>query len=327
MYDAGLNPLSLPSSRSPLLLSIVLAVSVATAGCHDTDATGAGATGGSGTGGSGTAASGTGPSSSSSGGNTSTSTSSTSGGGGPGCGNASATPGESVRQTEIAGVQRRFIVDAPAAIDPQAPLSLVFVFHGNGGTGEASQGMGLQSVPGAQDKAVFVFPDGLPFMNFGVGWNGACDGYDMEFFDTMIATLSSEYCIDASRIFAAGFSWGGDMCESLACCRGDVVRAIAPASGPELYPPGMVCPGTVRPSFRMTYADNDAYPASMFAERIDWFRQEQGCADSSSPVEPAPCVAWDGCTRPVVACEYPGLGHAWPQGWAEDTWLFFSQSP
>lgn len=174
MYDAGLNPLTLPSSRSPLWLSIVLAVSVATVGCDATDATGAGATGGSGTGGSGTAASGTGPSSSS-GGNTSTSTSSTSGGGGPGCGNASATPGESVRQTEIAGVQRRFIVDAPAAIDPQAPLSLVFVFHGNGGTGEASQGMGLQSVPGAQDKAVFVFPDGLPFMNFGVGWNGACD--------------------------------------------------------------------------------------------------------------------------------------------------------
>ena len=222
---------------------------------------------------------------------------------------------------------RRYIVDAPATIAPGQALSLVFVFHGNGGNGQASQGMGLQNVPGAQEAALFVFPDGLPFMGFGVGWNGGCNGYDMDFVDAMIDTLSSEYCVDVSRIFAAGFSWGGDMCQSLACCRGDIFRAVAPASGPELYPPGQVCPSTPRPSLRMTYADNDAYPSSMFAERLAWYREEQGCSDSSTPVSPDPCISWSGCARPVVACEYPGLGHAWPGDWAQETWRFFTESP
>lgn len=254
---------------------------------------------------------------------------SSSGGGpiSPGCGNAGATTGESVRQVEIQGVMRSFIVDAPAVIDSEQPLALAFVFHGNGGSGQGIQGMGLQLVPGAQEQAVFVFPDGLPFKGFGVGWNGSCDQYDMELVDTMLAMMSAEYCIDPNRIFAAGFSWGGDFCQSLACCRGDVVRAIAPASGPELYPSiyPEACPDTERPAFRMTYADNDAYSPEMFAAILEWQRTEHGCAAETAPVEPSPCVAYQGCDEPVIACEYPGLGHAWPSDWATETWAFFSQ--
>lgn len=242
----------------------------------------------------------------------------------PGCGNAAAPAGEAVRHLTIDGTDRSFIVMAPDAIDPDAPLSLVFVFHGNGGNGEGMKGMGIQNAPGARENAVFVFPDGLPFKGFGVGWNGYCDGYDMELFDTMIATLSADYCVDPARIFAAGFSWGGDMCQSLACCRGEVVRAIAPASGPELYPSGE-CQGSGRPAFRMTYADNDAYPPEMFDERIEFYRTEHGCSETSTPIEPSPCIAYDGCDEPVIACEYAGLGHAWPADYGVETWSFFSQ--
>lgn len=243
-----------------------------------------------------------------------------------GCGNAGAPTGEAVRSLTIQDVQRNFIVDAPAQIDPNEPLALVFVFHGNGGNGQASQSMGLQNVAGAQDQAVFVFPDGLEYMGFGVGWDAVCEEYDMEFFDAMIATLSEDYCIDADRIFAAGFSWGGDMCQALACCRGDVVRAIAPASGPEFFPSTYpaACPDTERPAFRMTYATNDAYPPEMFADTIEWHRSEQGCAADPIATEPAPCVAYPRCAEPVIACEYEGLGHAWPGDWADETWAFFS---
>jgi polyhydroxybutyrate depolymerase len=255
--------------------------------------------------------------------------SSSGGGVSPGCGNASAATGETARNVMIAGVDRSYLVDAPASIDPSAPLSLVFVFHGNGGSGQGIQGMGLQWVDGAQDQAVFVFPDGLPYMDFGVGWDGVCEEYDMEFFDTMVATLSSEYCIDADRIFAAGFSWGGDMCQALACCRGEVVRAIAPASGPEFYPSQYpaACPDTERPAFRMTYATNDAYPPQMFADTIAYYRDEHGCQLEPAATDPAPCVAYQGCDEPVIACEYEGLGHAWPADWADQTWAFFTSMP
>ncbi|HWB77924.1 MAG TPA: hypothetical protein VG755_23330 [Nannocystaceae bacterium] len=243
-----------------------------------------------------------------------------------GCGNANAPTGEAVRALTIQDVQRSFIVDAPSRIDPEQPLALVFVFHGNGGNGQASQGMGLQNVAGAQAQAVFVFPDGLEYMGFGVGWDAVCEEYDMEFFDAMIATLSEDYCIDPDRIFAAGFSWGGDMCQALACCRGDVVRAIAPASGPEFFPSTYpaACPDTERPAFRMTYATNDAYPPQLFADTIEWHRTEQGCAADPIATDPAPCVAYQRCAEPVIACEYEGLGHAWPGDWADETWAFFS---
>lgn len=246
-----------------------------------------------------------------------------------GCGNAEAAAGQTDRTMQIQGVERGYIVRAPAVIDPEAPLALSFVFHGNGGDGAGIMGMGLQDAPGAEAQGVFVFPDGLPFKGFGVGWNGACDGYDMEFFDTMIAELSVEYCIDAERIFAAGFSWGGDMCQSLACCRGDIVRAIAPASGPEFYPSEYpkACPESARPAFRMTYADNDAYAPALFDEAVEWHRQEQGCDETPAPIDPEPCVAYSGCTEPVIACEYPGLGHAWPADWAATSWDFFMQLP
>jgi polyhydroxybutyrate depolymerase len=160
-----------------------------------------------------------------------------------------------------------------------------------------------------------------------VGWNGACEEYDMELFDQMIASLSAEYCIDADRIFAAGFSWGGDMCQALACCRGETVRAIAPASGPELFPSiyPEACPETDRPAFRMTYATNDAYPPQMFADTIEWHRTQQSCSNDAIDIEPPPCIAYEGCEDPVIACEYEGLGHAWPSDWAESTWSFFSQ--
>jgi poly(3-hydroxybutyrate) depolymerase len=227
-----------------------------------------------------------------------------------------------MRMLDIQGTPRTFIVDAPPVIDPNEPLALTFVFHGNGGTGQGIQGMGLQNVPDAIDHGVFVFPDGLQYMNFGVGWNGTCDEYDMELFDTIVAQLSDEYCIAEDRIFAAGFSWGGDMCNSLACCRGDVVRAIAPASGPEFYP--FDCYDTDRPAVRMTWATNDAYPNELFDETVDFYRSEHACAPTSMPIDPTPCVAYDDCAEPVIACEYEGLGHAWPQDWAEQTWAFFS---
>jgi polyhydroxybutyrate depolymerase len=288
----------------------------------DAGTTGAGEAGAGGAGDGGDASSPSSSQSASSG--DATSSSSTGGGGSPGCGNAAAPAGEAVRQLTIQGTERSFIVEAPGVIDPDRALGLVFVFHGNGGDGEGIRSMGIQDAPGARDEAIFVFPDGLPFKGFGVGWSGYCDGYDMELFDTIVETLSADYCIDPARIFAAGFSWGGDMCQSLACCRGDVVRAIAPASGPELYPPGECLDGP-RPAFRMTYATNDAYPAQMFADRIAFYREEQGCAETSTPIEPSPCIAYDGCAEPVVACEYEGLGHAWPADYGVETWRFFQQ--
>jgi poly(3-hydroxybutyrate) depolymerase len=138
----------------------------------------------------------------------------------------------------------------------------------------------------------------------------------------IMASLESTYCIDTRRRFATGFSWGGDMVNALACCLGPTFRAVANASGGELW--NGTCPNLERPAFRITYANNDAYPQSGFDQVMDFFRGAQGCAGSSSTTTPSPCRAWNGCAKPVIECRYTGLGHTFPSGWADDTWAFFA---
>lgn len=240
-----------------------------------------------------------------------------------GCQNSAAvTTGLSSLTMKIDGVDRTYQVQVPTSYQAGSPLALVFVFHGNGGSGTGSIGFGLQNAPGASDGAIYVFPDGLQFMSYGVGWDETCGSYDLRWMQQIITSLESTYCIDPHRRFAAGFSWGGDMVNALSCCLGPTFRAVANASGGELW--NQSCPNLERPALRITYADNDAYPQSGFDQVLGFFRDAQSCTNSSSATPPSPCRAWDGCTKPVIECRYPGLGHSFPANWAADTWEFFS---
>ena len=88
------------------------------------------------------------------------------------------------------------------------PLPLSFVYHGVGATETVAKSSGLQDAPGAAASGIFVYPQGIPFQTYGVGWDDTCAGYDMVFLDRMVAALEARYCIDTKRIFVAGFSWG-----------------------------------------------------------------------------------------------------------------------
>ena len=51
----------------------------------------------------------------------------------------------------------------------------------------------------------------------------------------------------------------------------------------------------------------------------------QNCAATTSNTTPAPCVAYDQCTRPVEWCAIDGLAHAlWPQA-ASAFWRYFAE--
>jgi polyhydroxybutyrate depolymerase len=47
----------------------------------------------------------------------------------------------------------------------------------------------------------------------------------------MVTWATTNYCIDRSRIFSVGMSYGGIMSNTLGCEMGDVFRALAPMSG------------------------------------------------------------------------------------------------
>ncbi len=197
-----------------------------------------------GTGGAGTSAAGAGPGGASgSGGSTGTMPSGT-----PvksvGCGKTSSVkfttvPGESgsnVGTGEGGYVTvngRGFAMRLPDNYDNNKPYWLIFGFHWNGGTSKdvdtgGSNGyvmahFGLQAL--SKNGAIFVAPQGN-----GNGWGGN----NLPFIDDMVKLIKENYCVDETRLYANGFSYGGGMSYAIACARAKVFRAVAIYNGAEL---------------------------------------------------------------------------------------------
>jgi len=239
-----------------------------------------------------------------------------------------------LRTKDGKGAPRDYEVLVPKTYDPAIPLAVTFVFHGANATSKDAKNFGLQDAPGAAAASLFVFPQGVAFQSYGVGWDDTCAGYDMPFFDHMLADLSATYCIDESRVFAAGFSWGGDQVTALACCRGDRLRGVAAASCSDEFKDAanyqsyanLPCPVRNAAAIRFTHdsTGDGALKSPLFVTTSALFRSFNGCSANATAVSPKPCLSYTGCATPFTDCPYDGLGHSLPRTWAGDTWAFFS---
>jgi polyhydroxybutyrate depolymerase len=239
-----------------------------------------------------------------------------------GCGQAPAQTGYLTRTMTVAGKAREYQLYVPPGVTGTTPLPLVFVFHHSGGTIQNAEDYGIQDAAAAAgDQAIFLFPQALPYGG-GVGWNLGCTDYDMQFVDAMLAATGAEQCIDTNRIFATGFSWGADMTIATGCCRGDVMRAIAPTSGTGW---GLTSCTAKRPAYRVTIGTEDPYYKVSDVHAVtETYRQAQGCSTGTAPATPTtPCLGYTGCAAPVIECVYPGLEHWFPTDGPKYVWKFF----
>jgi poly(3-hydroxybutyrate) depolymerase len=258
-----------------------------------------------------------------------------------GCGQAGAQPGElNLKSTDGNGRSRSYLIRIPADYEASRPYPLIFVFHGAGGNSRQSHSWGLQNAEGASAGAIFVFPDGIAYKNFGVGWDDTTDGYDLPFFDHMSKDIEAQYCIDTARVFVAGFSWGGDFATALACHRGDEIRAVAANSTDDDFKDSsnylsyadLPCRSGRHPAIRFEHAagGDKEYPAPYFATTSRLFQYLNSCSGGSTELAPRSavlaCVSYNGCAREYVECTFDhSIGHALPPAWAKDTWDFFSR--
>jgi poly(3-hydroxybutyrate) depolymerase len=223
----------------------------------------------------------------------------------------------------IAGVARTYKVSVPAEYDANTPIPLTVVFHGANGTSDSAIGFGLNAAAAAaKTPALFAFPQGVS-QGGTVGWDETCGGADMKFFDTIVSSLESQYCINKNRLFVGGFSWGQDMSDAVGCCRGSEVRALGNGSGG--FDASNKCT-TPAPAFRFTSdANGDSYYSlAVFTANVDHWVTAHHCSTTTMPVSPSPCVEYVGCDAPVIWCPYPNLGHSLPPSWGTDTWAFLS---
>jgi len=121
------------------------------------------------------------------------------------------------------GGNRKVYVDVPQNYDPNKPSRLVFGMMCMGGSSDNVANnehyYGLQPLDTAK-TTIFVAPEGngqqLP-------WGQA----DYKLFDELLAKLKEELCIDESRVFSTGFSYGSMFTNGLSWDHQKVLRGVA----------------------------------------------------------------------------------------------------
>ncbi|HYQ30501.1 MAG TPA: hypothetical protein VER04_24895, partial [Polyangiaceae bacterium] len=148
------------------------------------------------------------------------------------------------------GSNRDYIVDIPADYDPTHPYRLIFSWHqaygsdtGNAtGLHPAGDGpnfdaknyayFGLhREAPAAKEPAIFVAPGGIG----NLPWDF---NRDSALFDDLLALVDANLCVDDSRVFTTGFSFGAMMSYALSITRQTKLRAAVTMAAANYNLPG-----------------------------------------------------------------------------------------
>lgn len=127
-------------------------------------------------------------------------------------------------------VTRQYTIYIPQIYDGSTPVPLLFNFHG--GSGDIASQIAISDMRPIVDTAGFivVYPQALPDPNAGGStiWTHKAPTMvdDVFFVAAMIDTLASEYAIDLNRVYACGYSNGGEFAFELACRLSDQIAAI-----------------------------------------------------------------------------------------------------
>ncbi len=140
-----------------------------------------------------------------------------------------------VNVVEVGGVARTYRLYVPAIYDGSESVPVIFNFHGYGSSA-IEQEIYANFKPIA-DTANFliVLPQGLTDGNGNTFWHDFSTisslQIDLDFFDTMLDSIGSQYNIDVNRVYSTGMSNGGFFSYDLACHRSNKIAAVASVSG------------------------------------------------------------------------------------------------
>jgi len=235
------------------------------------------------------------------------------------------------------GASRTYILRVPDNYDNKHAYRLLFAYaeSGSSAMSVATRNYFTMAALDTGKTTIFVAPEA-------VGGAGSWSKSDVELTDAILAQLEADLCIDRTRIFATGFSFGGAMSLALACQRADVFRGVAFFSGADLTGS---CTGTLtKPiAYYASQASQDSTgdpaPTSGRVKQAQ-FAAVNGCTAEPSATtfpaagQPHTCTNYKGCSagHPTEYCVFDG-----PHGWepkdpgqstswnAPEAWKFITQ--
>ena len=155
-------------------------------------------------------------------------------------------------------IQREFYLHIPNNLPSNSPI--VYVFHGWGGNGGQIMSNTAFNILADQNDFAVCYPTALIDGDYGTSgltsWN--CSGLsDVNFIHALNDSLQIQYQFDENRIFATGFSYGGDISFHLARCQGsNIFDAIAPLAG-TVFDYMNVCTPSTNISVLVLHGTND----------------------------------------------------------------------
>jgi polyhydroxybutyrate depolymerase len=225
---------------------------------------------------------------------------------------------------QVGGLTRTFIYYAPAHLDPNRPVPVVLLFHGN--TVSAEDMFTLTGFKEIADREGFlaIFPNGSGSKPWNVGLNVSGIGPqfnnttadDQGFIDAILAFAEADQCLDKRHLFVSGLSMGAYLSNESGCLRSDLA-GLGPHSGGshDLS----LCPGTRKPVI-LFHGEADlvvTYERNGVASRDRWVARN-GCAEEVErrAVKGGTCDYNKRCPdhAQVALCHFDHMGHDWAGG-------------
>ena len=126
-----------------------------------------------------------------------------------------------------AGLSRKYIISIPENYDKDTPYRLIFGMHMMGGNMETVANMNYYGLKTYADQdnvpVIFVAPEGNSDRT---PWR-VNDDKDHVFFADMLKLFKEKLCVDTSRVFCCGFSYGAMVTYSLSLDFQKDLRAVA----------------------------------------------------------------------------------------------------
>lgn len=247
----------------------------------------------------------------------------------PGCGRTQPTAPNTVT---VNGVTRSFLLTIPAGYVPHDAYPLIFAFHGR--TNDNAQVRNYMKLDRQITDAIIVYPAAISNGKGSFSWadpgDKAQEIRDIKFFDAMVEALADDYCINMDRISVVGHSLGAWIANTIACVRGDVVRASATVGGDTVI---TTCNGPAAAMIIHNPKDNLA-PFSGAQKVLDQ-RLVTNVCDDAKPSLPGPeylnCKGYAGCTgnNDILFCpstiDTDFHGDYYPHTWPNDTALYMRE--
>jgi poly(3-hydroxybutyrate) depolymerase len=214
------------------------------------------------------------------------------------------------------GANRTYLIRTPSDYNNTHPYRVIFMFHWNFGSINAIVNppdadhntdrpfYGMADLSG--NTTIFIVPMGLISSTGGAGWQNT-NNQDVIFTDDMLSAISADLCIDTSRVFTTGFSFGAAMSYTLACVRPNKFRAAV------VYEVGNVSGNNASNCttpiawFESHGVDDQTIPYSTGLSILNVMTNLNGCT-AMTPAMPAQnghmCVSYQGCSRPSRFCNF-----------------------